>query len=122
MIAAAVFALYYLSAHLEFSDLEFSGWGSAKAFSTIPPLSCVSETASSPVMAAIYLSVNNGLVISGLGRSEKLMQSYACLYGKNELDPIMPDAVVFVGIAQTILSAVLIFLFLLALRNYFRIK
>jgi hypothetical protein len=34
----------------------------------------------------------------------------------------MPDAVVLAGIAQTILSTILIFLFLLALRNYFRIK
>ncbi|SEO18075.1 Uncharacterized protein YjbI, contains pentapeptide repeats [Nitrosospira multiformis] len=117
MSATAVFWLYYLSAHL-----EFSGWDSIEILSTIPPLTCVSETSSSPLMAALYLSVNNGLVISGLSRSEKLMQSYVCLYGKNELGPIMPDVVVFAGITQTIFSAVLIFLFLLALRNYFRIK
>ncbi|WP_176752837.1 hypothetical protein [Nitrosospira sp. Nsp1] len=46
--------------------------------------------------AALYLSVNNGLVISGLGRTEKLAQSYGCLYGndgKDRLSPIMPDAV-----------------------------
>lgn len=30
--------------------------------------------------------VNNGLVISGLGRTEKLAQSYACLYGSNGKD------------------------------------
>lgn len=78
-----------------------------------------------PPMAALYISVHNGLVISGLGRSEKLAQSYACLYGgggEDQLPPIMPDAVVFASIGQNIISAVLIFLFLLSLRNYFRIK
>lgn len=78
-----------------------------------------------PPIDALYLAVHHGLVISGLGHAEKLPQSYACLYGnsgKYQLVPIMPTMVVFVGIAQTILSAVLIFLFLLALRNYFRIK
>jgi uncharacterized protein YjbI with pentapeptide repeats len=78
-----------------------------------------------PAMDALYLSIHNGLVVSGLGRGEKLAQSYICLYGnsgKNQLIPIMPNTVVLVGIGQTILSAVLIFLFLLALRNYFRIK
>ena len=106
--AIFTFCFHYLSPH---SDLNSND-----------PLSIASCSGSDPVTAALYLSVNNGLVISGLGRSEKLMQSYACLYGKNELGPIMPDAVVFSGIAQTVLSAVLIFLFLLALRNYFRIR
>jgi hypothetical protein len=76
-------------------------------------------------MAAFYLSVHNSLVVSGLSRIEKLAQSYTCLYGasgRNQPVPTMPDAVVFAGVTQTILSAVLIFLFLLALRNYFRIK
>lgn len=115
-----LFALYYLSPHLEPLD-----WSSDDVISAISALSCISQTSSSPLIAAIYLSVHNGLVISGLGRSEKLIQSYACLYGnsgKDQLVPIMPDEVVFAGIVQTILSAILIFLFLLALRNYFRIK
>ena len=89
---------------------------------TIPAIASVD---CEPYMAALYLSVHNGLVISGLGRSDKLAQSYACLYGssgKAQLVPVMPDTVVFAGIGQTVLSAVLIFLFLLALRNYFRIK
>jgi hypothetical protein len=54
-----------------------------------------------------------------------LAQSYACLYGregKDRLSPIMPFAVAFASLGQTILSALLIFLFLSWLRNYFRIK
>jgi uncharacterized protein YjbI with pentapeptide repeats len=112
VIITAVFAFYfhYLSPH---SDLAPG--------SPISIASCSGD----PVTAALYLSVNNGLVISGLGRAEKLAKSYACLYGsdgKDGLSPIMPDGVVFAGLAQTILSAALIFLFLLGLRNYFRIK
>lgn len=75
-----------------------------------------------PFVDALYISLHNGLVISGLSRTEKITQSYACLYGKEGNDPIMPTAVVLAGLGQTILSAALIFLFLLALRNYFRIK
>lgn len=106
------FCFHYLSPHSDDLDSNNSP-------------SIASCSGSDPVTAALYLSVNNGLVISGLGRAEKLAQSYACLYGssgKDKLAPIMPDAVVFAGIAQTILSTILIFLFLLALRNYFRIK
>ncbi len=101
-------------------------------YSTAPNLGSSSETTLAivaptcdPPIDALYLSVHNGLVISGLGRTEKLAQSYACLYGNSGIEkliPIMPMMVVFVGIVQTIISAVLIFLFLLALRNYFRIK
>lgn len=88
-------------------------------------VSIASCSGSNPMTAALYLSVNNNLVISGLGCTEKLAQSYGCLYGndgKVRLPPTMPDAVVFAGIVQTIFSAILIFLFLLGLRNYFRIK
>jgi hypothetical protein len=90
-------------------------------------LSITCCSGSDPVTAALYLSISNAFVISisGLGRSEKLTQSYACLYGSSGEDKLaaaMLDAAVFASIAQTILSAGLIFLFLLALRNYFRIK
>lgn len=108
------FAAYYFSLHSDTFD-QSTNFG----LTSIIAINC------DPFMAALYLSIHNGLVISGLGRAEKLTQSYACLYGssgKDQLVPLMPDAVVFIGIAQTILSAVLIFLFLLALRNYFRIR
>jgi hypothetical protein len=72
--------------------------------------------------AAVYLAIHNGLVLSGIGRSNKLEQSYACLYGGSPSIPIMPNAVVFIGILQTLFSAVLIFLLLLAVRNQFRIR
>ena len=36
--------------------------------------------------------------------------------------PAIPDSVAFAGIFQTLISAVLIFLMALAIRNHFRIK
>ncbi|WP_177191632.1 pentapeptide repeat-containing protein [Nitrosospira sp. Nsp14] len=74
------------------------------------------------IFAAMFLAVHNGLVVTGLGRSNKLEQSYSCLYGGTPSMPNMPDVIVLVGIFQTLLSAVLIFLLLLAIRNKFRIK
>jgi uncharacterized protein YjbI with pentapeptide repeats len=114
MIVTGLFALFYFdySAALNLSN------GSK------PPLS-IGVPICDPPIDALYLSIHNGLIISGLGHGEKLTQSYACLYGhsgKNQLIPVMPNLVVLAGIGQTIVSAVLIFLFLLALRNYFRIK
>jgi hypothetical protein len=76
---------------------------------------------SGPMVAALYISVHNGLVISGLSRTEVLAQSYSCLYGIEGKNRYLYE-VVFAGLAQTIISAALIFLFLLALRNYFRIR
>jgi len=71
------------------------------------------------------------LIFPGLGQDQKLDLAYACLYGTTSLNaagaangdiPIIPDSVAYLSIAQTLLSATLIFLFLLAVRNHFRIK
>lgn len=74
--------------------------------------------------AATYLSVRSALpFLPSAIYSENLNQSYACLYGKNsDKKDNIPSAIVFITIFQAILSTVLIFLLLLALRNHFRIK
>lgn len=74
--------------------------------------------------AAIYLSVRSALpFLPATSYSENLSRSYACLYGKDsDGKENIPNAIVFISIFQTILSAILIFLLLLALRNHFRIK
>jgi hypothetical protein len=70
---------------------------------------------------------------AGVASAEKLNQIYACLYGihgtccsgaplPEKFTPVIPDVVDFIGIGQLLLSLVLIFLFLLALRNHFRIR
>jgi uncharacterized protein YjbI with pentapeptide repeats len=74
--------------------------------------------------AAIYLSVRSTLpFLPATSYSENLSRSYTCLYGKNsDGKENIPNAIVFISIFQTILSSILIFLLLLALRNHFRIK
>lgn len=74
--------------------------------------------------AAIYLSVRNAMpFLLATGYSENLSRSYACLYGKHsDGKEKIPNAIVFISIVQTILSTILIFLLLLALRNHFKIK
>ncbi len=74
--------------------------------------------------AATYLSVRSASpFLPATSYSENLSRSYACLYGRNsDGKENIPNAIVFISIFQTILSTILIFLLLLALRNRFRIK
>lgn len=77
-----------------------------------------------PWVAALGLSLHRSLpALSGFG--DALPQFQACLYGvqsENPFRPIIPYEVPFLGVAQILFSAVMIFLFLLAIRNHFRIK
>jgi uncharacterized protein YjbI with pentapeptide repeats len=66
---------------------------------------------------AVQLSFKNALINLGGGGRDPTMQIYRCLFG---LD--IPNSVFFVELTQTLLSAALIFLLLLALRNRFRIQ
>ncbi|MDP2620105.1 MAG: pentapeptide repeat-containing protein [Hyphomicrobiales bacterium] len=91
----------------------------------VPDLACLAGDQGHPLSAAILLSAKKGLLVLGFVAPEKLNQAYACLYGVVSGDnpaPAIPDAVAFAGIGQTLISAVLIFLMLLAIRNHFRIK
>ena len=83
------------------------------------------------VYAALGLSLRNALPLLGGGSAARLDQIYACLYGIHDnaagelparLRLVIPDAVAFAGVAQSLWSVVMIFLLLLALRNHFRIK
>ena len=135
------FAPLYLGAHFERTDKPFSvfGWiidrfvlqpfGAAVA----PPLHCMAGSGD-PWWAALGISARKALLFFGLDSSDKLTLNYACLYdvisqkkplpgqlpGRFYLD--VPDSVIVYGIAQHIISAVLVFLLLLAVRNHFRIK
>ncbi len=83
--------------------------------------------------AALGLSIRKALPFAGVASSNKLDRIYACLYGihgesptsgdlPERFAPVIPDAVDYIGIGQLLLSLVLIFLFLLAVRNQFRIR
>ncbi|MFO1145798.1 MAG: pentapeptide repeat-containing protein [Rhodospirillales bacterium] len=88
---------------------------------------------STPWSAALGLSIRKALPFAGIASSEKLSQIYACLYGihgqagrltglPDRFTPVIPDAVDYLGMGQLVLSILLLFLFLLAVRSHFRIR
>jgi purine-cytosine permease-like protein len=76
----------------------------------------------SPLGEAGYLAIKNGLIVIGLGSEGKINQAHACLYGGSVGAPVFPSGISIWQIVQNFLSAPLIFLFLLGIRNNFKIK
>jgi len=64
---------------------------------------------------ALAVSAKNALVVAGADR--KIDEQYTCLFGS-----IVPVSTTFIQIAQAVCSAILLFFFLLAVRNRFKIK
>lgn len=58
----------------------------------------------------------------GGGWFRETAAAYACLYGGSVQEPVIPAIGTFLGPGQTLWSAALIFLFLLAPGNLFKIK
>ena len=75
-----------------------------------------------PFVKALFLSGRNALVLFSGGRDARIAQAYRCLYG-GDGEPQIPDGVSFLeAFVQVPVSAVLIFLLLLAIKNRFKIK
>ncbi len=75
-----------------------------------------------PFTKALYLAGRNALVLFSGARDARIAQAYQCLYG-GDGTPQIPDGVSFIeAFLQVPLSAVLIFLLLLAIKNRFKIK
>ena len=83
------------------------------------------------LVAALSLSIHSAVPFAGMGSSGKAEEIYACLYGLRARglpthgiapQPIIPAYVSFAGVGQFIVSTVLIFLLVLAIRNQFRIR
>ena len=77
--------------------------------------------------SAWFLALKNGLLFLGSGQKTEVEAAYQCLYGVGKANGGMnyeglPAAVGYLGIGQGIVSAIFIFLALLALRNLFKIK
>jgi len=71
------------------------------------------------LLPELYLSFLHSLPIVGFGRGEKRELALKCLFGSSaDVTPAMD--MLFIG--QNIFSALFVFLFLLAVRNHFRIK
>ncbi len=98
----------------------FTGW-----FIVLLGFACAYAYGSDgPWQTAFLLSLHKSLpALSSF--SGGLPGLYARLYGVASCDPfrpVVPDSVIVLGIVQTLFSAVMIFLFLLAVRNHFRIR
>jgi uncharacterized protein YjbI with pentapeptide repeats len=79
-------------------------------------------TCGAPFIKALFLSGRNALVLFNGARDARIAQAYQCLFGGNP-EPDIPDSVSFLeSFVQVPLSATLIFLFLLAVKNRFKIK
>ena len=136
-VSVIIFAALYLGHHPAFAKNWWSGFGwefqSLAGSNGVPPLTCVAGPGGRSV-AALQLSVHKGLLFLGLVPATKLNQIHACLYGIHPVSaaqpsqlpvsflPVIPDGVTALSFIQHPLSVVLIFLFLLAIRNHFRIK
>jgi hypothetical protein len=73
--------------------------------------------------AAAYVSLKNGFVVFDRARDDRISQAYQCLYGgKSDQLKIPLRVSVVETLLQTPVSALLLFLILLAIRNRFRIK
>jgi hypothetical protein len=82
------------------------------------PRSPCSGDGVSKALKAITLSAANSLPLIGSSRGEVANAFYKCLAADNHAPAWSP----IIQIGQTLWSTVLIFLFLLALRNQFKIK
>ena len=87
----------------------------------IKPVTCADGSIASRIVA-LGVSVINAFPFAAISSSDLLNQFYACLYGIQEGAPVIPYVVIFASVIQFFVSAVLLFLFLLAVRNHFRIK
>jgi hypothetical protein len=73
----------------------------------------------------LYLSLKNGLIGLDLGRGESARRTYGCLYGITDIEghpPIVPLSVSIFSMIENLAGAILILLFLLAVRNLLRLK
>ena len=87
----------------------------------IKHVSCIDGPSDSRLVA-LGLSIVNAFPFAAISLSDLLNRFYACLYYNPESSPVIPYVVTFVSGIQFFISAVLLFLFLLAVRNHFRIK
>jgi hypothetical protein len=110
IVATALFAgIYLLNA-----GHEIAGWRAA----------CPASIDATRLSKALSLSFNNALPLVAPARGEEIKAIYSCLYGDADSKGVyrIPALSPFLQVVQNLLSAFLIFLFLLGVRNQFRIK
>ena len=79
-----------------------------------------------PRHRGVHTALKNGFLFIDWDRSEAARRTLGCLYGLtsdgNNTYPKVPSAVTVASIMQNLLSAVLIFLLLLGIRNLLKLK
>lgn len=91
-------------------------------------LQCVDQrSGTTPITEALALSIKNAFVFIYWDRAQAARRTYGCLYGlhydkSGKSFTNVPAFVSFFSLLQMVLSAILIFLFLLALRNLLKLK
>ncbi|MEL6980266.1 MAG: hypothetical protein AAGM38_16530 [Pseudomonadota bacterium] len=130
-LSILVFAALYLSAHHAATQPEPDDkplWRKAYA----GELQCIAGDRD-PLAEAMHLSLEKAFVFGGLSDANRSFQIRACLFGLTRVTqphsglrsfamPNTPSAIAALGALQAALSATLIFFFLMAVRNAFRIK
>jgi hypothetical protein len=107
LLSVLAFAIFFVRA----ADQGGKGWAE-----------CVAR-GDAPFFKSLYISGRNALVLSRGGKDDRIAQAYHCLFGGADGKLSIPDCVSFVeSFVQLPLSAVLIFLVLLAVKNRFKIK
>lgn len=77
---------------------------------------------STPLGESLYLSLRNALLMIGWQDQDTARRVFGCLYGLDGPYPIVPLSVSVVSLFQVVVSAVLLFMFLLALRNLLKVR
>ena len=142
LVLAAGFAVFYLGEHdivrKSRSDLKpdgvrdtISAYAATAPAAWADPPKCIPQNDklvanTNAVSEALYLSASNALVVFNVSRGDVSRRTYGCLYGFEasgpQAPPVVPHQVAVASTIQTLLSAILIFLFLLAVRNLLRLK
>jgi hypothetical protein len=134
LLLIAAFSAYYLAQRP--SAVAKQAWGAAAhsaaqasfsqhifgGFFPAESAPCVAAN-SDPVGEALYLSFRNAVLKLDWEDAATARRVFGCLYGiEPGGNPIVPLSVSAVSLFQTMLSAGLIFMFLLALRNLLKVR
>jgi uncharacterized protein YjbI with pentapeptide repeats len=86
-----------------------------------PPVCREPFDSTNPVTEAILLSLKNAVVFN-IGSTDPARRTFACLYGLEKDTGRVPAVVFVASMLQALASGLLIFLFVLAVRNLLRLK
>ncbi len=109
-----------------FSDFGKSVWRPFLAWVTLIPifawiyfLTATQKPCAEYLGNALYLAAQNALIFFAANRKKELSDAYECFYSDGNK---LPEWLGLIGLGNTLLSAIFLFLMLLGVRNLFKIK